>query len=234
VVASPSTVIPAKAGIHAALDSRLRGNDAKPSFAEPTSADPLAPLVDTLATAGDSVLSGWMAHIASLVGTADSPAALTDALLHSYGDLPTEQLTELMAMALAAAQLKGMDSVRAELPATTPTSFAEPVVVAPDPRIDQLSADIASLQSSVNVLAAKESLVVNNIIHPSEVPVAVHNTVQVPEQPAPAVHFAAPAITVQSAPVTVNNMHPARAIQTVERDANDEIVSTTTVYEGKA
>ena len=38
---------------------------------------------------------------------------------------------------------------------------------------------------------------------------------------------------VQPAPVTVNNAFPTRAVQTVERDANDEIVSTTTVYEAR-
>ena len=38
---------------------------------------------------------------------------------------------------------------------------------------------------------------------------------------------------VQPAPVTVEvtNMHPARAVQTVERDSGDEIVRTVTVYE---
>jgi phage gp29-like protein len=66
--------------------------------------------VDTLSEALEPVLSTWMIHIASLVNAADTPQALTDALLHSYGDLPTEQLTELMALAFAAAQLKGMDS----------------------------------------------------------------------------------------------------------------------------
>ena len=37
-------------------------------------------------------------------------------------------------------------------------------------------------------------------------------------------------ITVQPAEVTVLNQHPARAEQTVERDANDEIVKTITTY----
>lgn len=45
----------------------------------------------------------------------------------------------------------------------------------------------------------------------------------------------APAVTVinqvQPADVTVHNTHPARAIQTVERDVNDEIVRTVTTYE---
>jgi lambda family phage portal protein len=46
----------------------------------------------------------------------------------------------------------------------------------------------------------------------------------------------APSVTVinqvEPAPVTVNNTHPARAVQTVERDGNDEIVKTVTTYEG--
>lgn len=36
---------------------------------------------------------------------------------------------------------------------------------------------------------------------------------------------------VQPAPVTVNNVQPKRAVQTVERDANDEITRTVTTYE---
>lgn len=66
---------------------------------------------------------------------------------------------------------------------------------------------------------------------PPAIQVDVHNTVQVPEQPAPNVTMAAPEITIQPAPVTVNNMHPKRAVQTVERDANDEITQTVTKYE---
>lgn len=37
-------------------------------------------------------------------------------------------------------------------------------------------------------------------------------------------------IKVQPAPVTVNNAFPTQAIQTVERDSRDEIVSTLTTY----
>lgn len=59
-------------------------------------------------------------------------------------------------------------------------------------------------------------------------------TINVPEQPltvnvpAPIVNFEA---TVPEAQVIVNNTHPARAVQTVERDAKDEIVRTITTYE---
>jgi lambda family phage portal protein len=38
-------------------------------------------------------------------------------------------------------------------------------------------------------------------------------------------------IQVQPADVVVNNTHPSRAVQTVQRDAGDEIISTTTTYE---
>ena len=69
-------------------------------------------------------------------------------------------------------------------------------------------------------------------------------TVQFAEQMAPVVQVdvhvppqAAPTVEVinqvQPAPVTVNNVHPARAVQTVERDANDEITKTITTYEPK-
>jgi hypothetical protein len=36
---------------------------------------------------------------------------------------------------------------------------------------------------------------------------------------------------VQPAPVTINNTHPARAVQTVQRDEAGEMVSTTTTYQ---
>lgn len=60
--------------------------------------------------------------------------------------------------------------------------------------------------------------------------------------PAPVVNVAAPVVNVEAPQVTleatvpapevvVNNTHPRRAIQTVERDRNDEIVRTVTTYE---
>lgn len=59
-------------------------------------------------------------------------------------------------------------------------------------------------------------------------------TINVPEQavtvnvPAPIVNFEA---TIPETQVVVNNTHPGRAIQSVERDAKDEIVRTITTYE---
>jgi hypothetical protein len=69
--------------------------------------------------------------------------------------------------------------------------------------------------------------------------VQVHNQVQVPEttvnveavMPTAAAPVVNVSNTIEPAPVTVHNTHPARAVQTVERDDNDEIVRTVTTYE---
>jgi hypothetical protein len=63
------------------------------------------------------------------------------------------------------------------------------------------------------------------------------NNIYVPEAPAPnvTVNVAAPNVTLEAtvpeAQVVVNNTHPARAVQTVERNSFDEIVRTVTTYE---
>lgn len=63
------------------------------------------------------------------------------------------------------------------------------------------------------------------------------NIINVPAQEAPVVNLTvvpAPVnneVHVPEAQVIVNNTHPTRAIQTVERDANDEITRTVTTYE---
>ena len=87
-----------------------------PQFAEAPASQSSAidPLTQTLAHAGDMTLADWMQRIFSMVTTADSPEALRDNLLHAYGDLPSDQLTEVMALAFAAAELAGMVKVAAE------------------------------------------------------------------------------------------------------------------------
>jgi hypothetical protein len=51
----------------------------------------------------------------------------------------------------------------------------------------------------------------------------------------PEVRAEVPAVNVvnqvQPAPVTLVDNHPTRSVQTVERDANDEITRTVTTYE---
>lgn len=73
------------------------------------------PLTQPLAQAGDSVVSVWMQQISKMVDTADTPQALRDQLVQAYGDLPTEQLTEVMALAFTAAELAGRYAVATEV-----------------------------------------------------------------------------------------------------------------------
>jgi hypothetical protein len=66
-------------------------------------------------------------------------------------------------------------------------------------------------------------------------PIVNNVTVNVPDQPAPIVNVASPDVVVNAempAPtVVVNNEHPKRAVQTVERNAQDEITKTIITYE---
>ena len=75
---------------------------------------PEASLTHMLVHAGDMVLADWMQVILSMVKTSDTPEQLRDQLVQAYGDLPTEQLTEVMALAFAAAELAGMAKVASE------------------------------------------------------------------------------------------------------------------------
>jgi phage gp29-like protein len=111
----PGVVPPKVEGITPPLPAAKA--DAKPaSFAEaPTTVpSPVDPLTQTLARAGDVVLADWMQAIAAMVIASDTPEQLRDRLVKAYGDLPTEQLTEVMAMAFAAAELAGMAKVATE------------------------------------------------------------------------------------------------------------------------
>jgi hypothetical protein len=109
--------------------------------------------------------------------------------------------------------------------------------------IERLRADINArpqVAPVVNVHVPEQRHEVHNHIAPSAAAVEVHNQVQVPEttvnveavMPTAAAPVVNVSNTVEPAPVTVHNTHPARAVQTVERDDNDEIVRTVTTYEG--
>lgn len=91
-----------------------RPNEPAASFAEPGQATPTDALSADLGRAGDIVLSTWMQTIAQMVSTSPTREALSDALVKAYGDLPSDKLQEIMALAFAAAELKGMDTVRSE------------------------------------------------------------------------------------------------------------------------
>jgi hypothetical protein len=79
----------------------------------PSSEDNLAA---NLARAGDRVLSDWMVKIQGIVNLAESPDDLRDKLLDAWGDLPTEKLQEVMALAFACADLMGRFDVAKSAP----------------------------------------------------------------------------------------------------------------------
>jgi len=187
-------------------------------------------------------------QLQALVDSATSVTDLQQAIVQAYGNLESDELVKLMAAAMALAELKGLDDVQAERGGVVPgqlstTLFAEPSVS---------SATSVEIAAGITAISAAVTLIANRpepqpapapIIHvaPATVQFAeapapviqvdVHNAIHVPEQAAPPVHVVN---NVQPAPVTVNNTHPARAVQTVERDGNDEITKTVTTYESNA
>lgn len=89
------------------------------SFAEATKAatmSAIATLTRSLGEGSSGVVEGWIAQLQALVNdpTYDTPAALQEALLGAYGQLPTGQLQELMQLAFTLAQLQGMDAAAQE------------------------------------------------------------------------------------------------------------------------
>ncbi len=96
----------------------------------------------------------------------------------------------------------------------------------------------SSVKSAINTMAQAHADHIKNIS--SEMPINITMpempiNINMPEAPAAVVN-----LTVEPTPVTVNapaaqvvvnNAHPASAVQTVQRDENDEIISTTTVYQ---
>ncbi len=87
--------------------SFAEGNPAKPAL-------PTDPILENINKAGDLVLSQWMQQISEMVSAAPSIEALRDQLVNAYGNLPSDKLQELMALAFAAAELAGLDAVVSE------------------------------------------------------------------------------------------------------------------------
>jgi phage gp29-like protein len=219
----------AVAAAPAAFAEGARTPATTPAAAPRTS--PTAALYGALATAGDGVLQQWMTQVADLVQAAASPEALRDDLLAAYGSLPTEQLTQVMALAFAVAELSGMDAVQSEQPPAA--QFVEGVPVA----ASQAQPQVITLQPIIHnhiTVPEQAAPVLNFAAAPAaavQAPPQFQIDVHVPAQAAPVVHVAAPAVTVQPAPVTVNNAFASKAVQSVERDADGEIARTVTTYE---
>jgi phage gp29-like protein len=207
---------------------RMQSAHATADGADPIPIDPMTDRMDTeAAPAWVEIMDG----IKRIVDEAQSLEGLRDALLAAYGDLPTGQLAEVMAMGFAAADLAGRFDVRQEsAPAATPAAQQAQHI--------HLHATLA-LPEGLAAMAASAPPVIENHIH---VPEAAAPVVQVDvaapsvtvTPPAVQVDVAAPAVTVQAEvpPAQVVVAHPDRAIQTVERDPNTlEVTRTVTTYE---
>ena len=68
-------------------------------------------LSDLLAAQAQPALDAWLGAIEQMVAQSMSPAEIQQRLLAMYGDLPVEQLVEIMAQGFALAALVGMDDV---------------------------------------------------------------------------------------------------------------------------
>lgn len=94
--------------------------DDKPaSFAEAaamSTTSTTAALTRRLGEGSVGQVEGWIERLQELVNNPayDKPGALQEALLGAYGDLPVEQLQELMQLAFTLAQLQGMDAAAQE------------------------------------------------------------------------------------------------------------------------
>lgn len=65
-----------------------------------------------LSQASAPAVLDWVKELRGLVNSYSDPAKLQDALLQAYGDLPTEELTELMALAFELAHLQGREAAQ--------------------------------------------------------------------------------------------------------------------------
>ena len=80
-----------------------------PEFAEQAAA---ATPTQQLALATGPAVLDWVRQLRAMVDSTGDPAELQDALLQAYGDLPTEELTELMGLAFELAHLQGRDAAQ--------------------------------------------------------------------------------------------------------------------------
>ena len=67
-----------------------------------------------LGAAAAPVVADWVRELRALVEAHDDPQALQDALLQAYSELPTSDLTEVMALAFELAHLQGRDQAARE------------------------------------------------------------------------------------------------------------------------
>jgi phage gp29-like protein len=103
---------PAPAPLPAPQPAAPLGNPA--SFAEPGAHAPGGDVGSALATGSAPLVAAWIAQLRGLVDTHTDAQALQDALLAQFDDLPTQDLTALMALAFELAHLQGRDRIAQE------------------------------------------------------------------------------------------------------------------------
>jgi hypothetical protein len=159
-------------------------------------------------------LASEAAAAASAAGQAAAEAAATAKTDQSNKEL-AQQFTELRSLVAAMAS-------RGPAPA-------------PQMNVDLRTGDIErSVKSAIDTMASAHAEHIKSI--KSEMPI----NITMPEIPATVVNVTVEPTpvtmeaTIQPAPVVVNNAFATKAIQTVERNADDEITRTVTTYEGGA
>lgn len=68
--------------------------------------------VSMLSAGAGPIVSQWVGQVRALVTAHDDPQKLQTAMLDAFADLPTQDLTELMALAFELANLQGRDQVK--------------------------------------------------------------------------------------------------------------------------
>lgn len=186
------------------------------------SADSVDLMTERLAQAAEPAMRDWLDTIKAMLDSADSLEEFRERLLAAYPDLDSGGMVAVMQAAFAAAELAGRYEVTRESP----------------------------LPAEINLKLPQEFAALFAERQPT--PTVIENHIHVPEQAAPIVTVAAPEVNVaapvvtvaapnvlitnevQPAPVSniVTPTHPARAVQTVERDPQTlEVVRTVTEYE---
>lgn len=192
-------------------------NPAKPDIAAQSAQTGAAPAfpdqaaIDELPEPDDAVLEPLLAPILTELMQGIGPDDMLRRLAEWYPQMDDRALVELLSRAMFVAELHGRLSAQQERAPVIHTHINVPAPVV------NITQEAAHAQAPAPVIQ-----------------VDVH----VPEQAAPVVNItndiAAPGVTVEVQPAPVNTVvtHPARAIQTVERDPQTlEVTRTLTTYE---
>jgi len=200
---------------------------------QPAAIDPVDAQVARLAPTADAQIARLVDTLESMLDAAGSLDEFRAMLEAAWPQLPADGLAERLAEAMIAAELAGRAEVADEIARQPPAAPPVQVNLAAELKLPE---GLAALLAEKPAAAATAPPIVNVTVPPAEAPV-VHVTVQPADLPA--IHVAAPVVSVSNAvqPAPVQTVvtpapHPARAIQTVERDPQTlEVTRTITHYE---